>query len=109
MRRHWFFILLSLAERDRHGSAIMRDVLELTDGELRLWPVTLYGSLEELQEHGYIQPLAAAPDDAQEEGGRRRWFRISPRGRRALAAEVRRMGELVRVAQGRLVHAGDAS
>ena len=51
MRRHWFFILLSLAERDRHGSGIVRDVLELTGGELRLWPVTLYGSLDELREN----------------------------------------------------------
>ena len=57
MRRHWFFILLSLAERDRHGSGIVRDVLELTDGELRLWPVTLYGSLDELREHGWIREL----------------------------------------------------
>ena len=109
MRRHWFFILLSLAERDRHGSGIMRDVLELTDRALRLWPVTLYGSLDELKEHGYIQALAAAPTDAEDEGGRKRWFRISPRGRRALAAEVQRLGELVRVAQGRLAHSGDAS
>jgi DNA-binding PadR family transcriptional regulator len=52
MRRHWFFILLSLAERDRHGSGVMRDVLELTEGELKLWPVTLYGSLDELRDQG---------------------------------------------------------
>ena len=50
MKRHWFFILLSLADRDRHGSGIVRDVLDLTGGELRLWPVTLYGSLDELRE-----------------------------------------------------------
>ena len=66
MRRHWFYILLSLAERDRHGSAIMRDVLELTDGALRLWPVTLYGTLDELHEQGLIRALDHAPADAEE-------------------------------------------
>lgn len=111
MRRHWFFILLSLAERERHGSGIMRDVLELTDGELRLWPVTLYGSLEELREHGWIRELADAPASAGDapEGGRRRWFRITPPGRRALAAEVERMQGVVRAAQRRLAHSPEPS
>ena len=104
MRRHWFFILLSLAERERHGSGIMRDVLELTNGELRLWPVTLYGSLDELREEGWIRALNGAPDgdDAEGEGGRKRWFKITAQGRRALAAEVSRMEGVVRVAQQRL-------
>src|SRR5262245_44485465 len=60
MRRPWFFILLSLAQRDRHGSGIVRDVLDLTSGELRLWPVTLYGSLDELRENGWIREVDAA-------------------------------------------------
>jgi DNA-binding PadR family transcriptional regulator len=108
MKRHWFFILLSLADRDRHGSAIMRDVLELTDGELHLWPVTLYGSLDELRDQGWIRSLDAAP--AGEEGtARQRWFRITPAGRRTLTAEVERMSSTVRVAHRRLAHSGDAS
>lgn len=106
MRRHWFFILLSLAESDRHGSAIMRDVLELTAGDLKLWPVTLYGSLDELREQGWIRALESAPDGI-EASARQRWFRITPAGRRALAAEVERMEATVRVASRRL--AGDAS
>jgi DNA-binding PadR family transcriptional regulator len=113
VRRHWFYILLSLAERERHGSGIMRDVLELTGDELRLWPVTLYGSLDELAERGWIRALETAPanavEDVAREGGRRRWFRITPRGRRALAAEVGRMESMLRVAQQRLAHLGDAS
>ena len=108
MKRHWFFILLSLAERDRHGSAIMRDVLELTGGELKLWPVTLYGSLDELREHGWIRGLDGPP--AGTEGtARQRWFRITPAGRRTLAAEVEQMQSTVRVASRRLAHSGDAS
>ena len=106
MRRPWFFILLSLAERDRHGSGIVRDVLALTGGDLRLWPVTLYGSLDELRENGWIRELDAAPEKG-EDRGHRRWFRITPQGRRALAAEMERMTTLVAVAQRRLAGAGD--
>src|SRR5262245_48817717 len=111
MRRHWFFILLSLAERDRHGLAIMRDVLELTSGELRLWPVTLYGSLDELCDQGWIRTLTTAPPSAngEDEGGRKRWFRITAQGKRALAAEVARMDGVLRVAQQRLAHSGEST
>jgi DNA-binding PadR family transcriptional regulator len=101
MRRHWFFILLSLADAERHGSGIMRDVLELTDGELRLWPVTLYGSLDELCEQGWIRAL--------DEPGRKRWFKITAQGRRTLAAEVARLDSTLRVAQRRLAHSGESS
>jgi len=111
MRRHWFYILLSLAERERHGSGIMRDVLELTEGDLRLWPVTLYGSLEQLREHGWVKPLDAAPPSAPDasEGGRRKWFRITPQGRRVLATEVQRLESTLRTAQRRLAPSGESS
>src|SRR5689334_7079908 len=108
MRRHWFFILLSLAERDRHGSGIMRDVLELTDGELKLWPMTLYGSLDELREHGWIRELEEPPAGA-DASGRKRWFRITPAGRRAVSAEVAQLSTTVRVARRRLAHGGGES
>jgi DNA-binding PadR family transcriptional regulator len=108
MRRHWFFILLSLADRDRHGSGIVRDVLDLTGGDLRLWPVTLYGSLDELRENSWIRELSSGPDE-EENRGHRRWFRITPQGRRALAAEIERMNALVTVAQRRLASAGGSS
>ena|SRR3954471_12822913 len=108
MRRHWFFILLSLAERDRHGSGIVRDVLGLTGGELRLWPVTLYGSLDELRENGWIRELGTAPE-GDEDRGHRRWFCITPLGRRALVAEMERMRSLVAVAQRRVAGFGEPS
>jgi len=108
MRRHWFFILLSLAERDRHGSGVMRDVLELTDGELKLWPVTLYGSLDELRDKGWIRSLENPPSGAEDDSARLRWFRITPAGRRALATEVGRLEATVRIASRRLAHLGDS-
>jgi DNA-binding PadR family transcriptional regulator len=105
MRRPWFYILLSLAAHDRHGSGIMRDVLELTGGDLKLWPVTLYGSLDELVEEGWIRALDAAPNAAAEKSDRLRWFHITADGRRALAAEVQRLQATVRVAEQRLAQA----
>lgn len=102
MRRTWFFILLSLAAQDRHGSGVMRDVLELTDGELKLWPVTLYGSLDELCEQGWIRALDAPPASANDDSARKRWFRITASGKRALSAEVNRLRGTVAVADQRL-------
>ncbi len=43
----WYYILLALAAGDRHGLAIARDVQTLSNAQVRLWPATLYGSLEE--------------------------------------------------------------
>jgi DNA-binding PadR family transcriptional regulator len=86
----------------------MRDVLALTDGELKLWPVTLYGSLEELVRAGWIKALSGPPADADDDSARRRWFRITPAGRRALAAEVRTLQGVVGVARRRLAQIGEA-
>ena len=48
LKPHWFHILLSLADRDLHGTAIMEEVLERTESHMRLWPGKLYGALKEL-------------------------------------------------------------
>jgi DNA-binding PadR family transcriptional regulator len=102
MKRHFFFILLSLAERERHGLDVMRDVLELTGGELKLWPATLYGSLDELTNDGLIEELAEGADRPSGESERKRFYRITPTGRRALVQETRRIEALVDVARLRL-------
>ena len=107
MSRQWFFILLSLAAQDRHGSGVMRDVLELTAGELKLWPATLYGSLDELAERGWIRALDEPPAFARSDSARKRWYRITAQGRRALAAEVATLGATLRTAQQRLAHRGE--
>lgn len=103
MKRHWFYILLSLASRDRHGSEIARDVSDLTEGELTLWPATLYGSLEELRERGWIQELedpAERPAGASE---RKRIYRITGEGSRELSAEGRRLESLAAEVRSRLL------
>ena len=101
MKRHFYYILVSLAAADRHGAGIVRDVLDLTGGELTLWPATLYGSLDELCALGWIRELDHAPSRA-ESAGHRRWFGITAAGRRALAAEVARLRSMVTVAERRL-------
>ena len=110
MRRNWFYILVSLAEGERHGLAIMRDVLALTEDELRLWPATLYGSLEELAERGWVR-ASDAPDQGAHgaERGHRKWFRLTAAGRAALSAEVARMEGVASVAMRRLLHPGGAA
>ena len=100
MKRQIFFILLSLSGQDRHGLDIQRDVLELTGGELRLWPATLYGSLDELREEGWIEEMVETRPEGESE--RKRFYRISDAGRRALMAETRRIEGLVEVARLRM-------
>ena len=102
LKPHWFHILLSLADRDLHGTAIMEEVLERTDGGVRLWPGMLYGSLRELAGQGLIHEVDA-PEGAPTEGGRRRFYGITPEGRLALHEEVERMASFVRVARAKRV------
>jgi DNA-binding PadR family transcriptional regulator len=97
-----FYILLALADGERHGLAIARDVQALSGGEVRLWPATLYGSLDALRARKLIEELPEHPEDASE---RRRYYRIARAGRAALNAEADRLGRLARLARARL---GDA-
>jgi DNA-binding PadR family transcriptional regulator len=82
-----FHILIALSERDLHGYAIMQDVAQRTNGKLRLSPGTLYGSIKRLLEEGFLTELEA--DE------RRRYYRLTPLGRKAAKAEAARLMELV--------------
>jgi DNA-binding PadR family transcriptional regulator len=93
-------ILLSLAAGPRHGYGILKDVLEQTDGVVRLGPGTIYGTLQRLMESGWVEE-ADGPAAADE---RRRHYRLTRSGRNALDAEVQRMETLVRTA--RALHVG---
>src|SRR5512137_329530 len=96
LKPHWFHVLLSLADEEQHGYGIMQEVLDRTDGKVRLWPATLYGTLKRLSEMDLIEESDERPapdlDDA-----RRRYYRLTRLGRRVLAAESERMEDLVRV------------
>jgi DNA-binding PadR family transcriptional regulator len=98
LKTHWFHIMLSLAGGEQHGYAIMQEVLNRTTGKVRLWPATLYGSVKRLIEAELIEESDKRPapelDDA-----RRRYYRLTPMGRRVLDAECERLQELVRTIQ----------
>ena len=95
---HWFQILLALADRDRHGLAIMNEVLERTGGRMRLWPGMLYRALGRLADLDLVTEIALPPD-APELRGQPRFFRITARGRRACAAEADRLAAFVEAAR----------
>ena len=101
MKPHWFLILLSVSAAPRYGTAIQDDVRELSDGNVRLWPATLYGSLEELVGQGWLEEVA---EDDRPGGisGRERYYRITRTGRTALKREANRLDSLARVARTRL-------
>jgi DNA-binding PadR family transcriptional regulator len=93
-----FHILLAVADRDRHGYAIMQDVQARTGGRLRLGPGTLYGSIKRLLEDGLIQEVDDRPDPDSDDV-RRRYYRITPLGRRTAAEEMARLDALLRHAR----------
>src|SRR5712692_10890985 len=96
---NFYYILLSLAGGDRYGLTIARDVLDLSDGRLRLWPATLYGALEDLLDRGWIDELDDDRRRPADESERKRYYRITRSGRAALAAETNRMADLVALAR----------
>ena len=93
-----FHILVALADQDRHGYAIMQDVASRTDGQLKLSPGTLYGSIKRMLEAGLIleidEPRAQSTDDE-----RRRYYRITKFGREVAQAEADRLANLLRQAR----------
>ena len=87
-------ILASLADADRHGYAITKDIVQRSSGDVRLGSTTLYRLLGRLLDEGLIEESAARPV-AHLDDERRRYYRITAAGRRALAAELKRLDRLV--------------
>ena len=92
-------ILLSLADQERHGYAIIQDVEERTGGALRMSAGTLYRSIARMVEQGLISELARRRSAEDDE--RRRYYRLTPFGTAVARAELRRLSQLVRLARAR--------
>lgn len=89
-------ILLSLAEEDRHGYALMQAVEEQTEGRLKPGTGSLYAALQRLMAEGLI---VESPDPPEPDGDRRRKsYRITGEGRALARAEAERMLRVLRVA-----------
>jgi|SRR5215813_5847955 len=93
-------ILLSLASEDRHGLGIAADVKSFTSGRLVLGPGTLYGTIKRLLDAGLVEDLGQPSPD--EDDPRRRYYRITAKGRRALEAEADGLASVLSVARRRL-------
>lgn len=92
-----FHILLSLGEGERHGYALRREIAQRTAGKLKLGPGVLYGSIRKMLEWDLIEESDERPDPHLDDE-RRRYYRITPYGRKVAQAEAARMRELVRLA-----------
>jgi DNA-binding PadR family transcriptional regulator len=93
-----FHILLALADAERHGYGIIKEVEARTDGRVRLGPGTLYGSIKRMLDERLIEESDARPDPALDDE-RRRYYRLTDFGRRVAAAEAERLSGLVAVAR----------
>lgn len=95
-----FHILMAVTDGDRHGYAIIQDVMARTDGELRLSAGTLYRSIQRMLEQGLIIEARTRPVPALDDE-RRRYYSITPLGIATARAEMRRLTQLVRLARAR--------
>jgi DNA-binding PadR family transcriptional regulator len=87
-----FQVLLALADTEKHGYAILKEVATRTGGGVQLSTGTLYAIIKRLLTDGVIEEIGSRIDDDDE---RRRYYRLTALGRKIAAAEAARMAELV--------------
>jgi DNA-binding PadR family transcriptional regulator len=93
-----FYILLALADRERHGYDIMREVARFNGGQVRLGPGTPYRSVRQLLVDGLIAEADERPDAALDDE-RRRYYRLTDTGARLARAQAERLAQLLDVAR----------
>ena len=93
-----FHILLALADGEKHGYGIMQEVATITQGEMKMGPGTLYGTIKRMLEAGLIEESDERPDPELDDE-RRRYYRLTDLGGRVARAESRRLATLLGVAQ----------
>lgn len=93
-----FLVLLMLGPGDRHGYGIMQDAEAHTEGRVQLEAGSLYRTIRRLSDEGLLTESGRRPA-AEKDDDRRRYYRLTPLGRRVVAAEVERLRALVRLAE----------
>src|SRR5262245_6932343 len=90
-------ILLALADErnGKHGYAVAREVEEITEGQIRMGPGTLYGSFQRMLDATLIEERRARAEDDE----RRRYYRLTAFGRRVLSLELSRLASVVAIAR----------
>jgi DNA-binding PadR family transcriptional regulator len=102
-----FHVLLVLTEGARHGYGIVKQIEARSEGRIRLQPGNLYRYLRRLVDEGLVKPAdrrpvvanAGEPQAGEAAEARRRYYEVTPLGRRVLGAEVDRMRALVAAAE----------
>src|SRR6516165_1287236 len=94
LHRDTFQILVSLADRDRHGYSILLDIAERTGGAHPISPSTLYSSIRRMLDSGLIEELDERPDPDHDDE-RRRYYRLTLLGRRVATIEAQRLERLL--------------
>jgi DNA-binding PadR family transcriptional regulator len=92
-----FHILLSLADDDLHGYAVIQDVAERTGGEVRLTASTLYAAVKRLLDAGWIEEVRRRPSESDD--SRRRYYHLTTLGRSAARSEALRLERLAAMAR----------
>jgi DNA-binding PadR family transcriptional regulator len=94
-------ILLSLAEGARHGYSIKQEAETRSEGAVRLGPGTLYEAIQRLQEAGLIRETSGDEDPVNGQEAQRRYYTLTPRGKRLLREEIQQLGRVVDYARTR--------
>jgi DNA-binding PadR family transcriptional regulator len=93
-----FHVLLALVEGELHGYAIMREVAESTQGQIKMGPGTLYGTIKRLLEARLIEESDRRPDPELDDE-RRRYYQLTVPGRQVVRAEALRYEQLAKLAR----------
>ena len=96
-----FQVLVALADGEKHGYAVIKDVARRTDGKVRLRAGTLYTVIRRFVDDGLIRESTERPDPALDDE-RRRYYRLTDRGRAVAVAEARRMADTLAQARAKL-------
>jgi len=94
-------VLLALADGDKHGYAISKEVARRTGGKVRLRAATLYTVIKRFVADGLIVEVDERPDPALDDE-RRRYYRLTTKGRAVAVAETERLAETLAQARVKL-------
>jgi DNA-binding PadR family transcriptional regulator len=94
-------VLVALADGEKHGYAILKEVARRTEGKVQLRVGTLYTVLKRFVADGLVAESAERPDPALDDE-RRRYYRLTDRGRAVAIAEADRMAETLKHARAKL-------
>jgi DNA-binding PadR family transcriptional regulator len=93
-----FFVLLSLADGEKHGYAIMQEMATPSGGKFRMGPGTLYTTLQRLLDLALIEEVRRTGAAVGRES-RRRYYQLTGSGKVLLEDEISRMDSVVRLAR----------